>query len=38
LGITSTGVAYAWGLDTSTQLGIGAIFERLTPVQVCQSF
>jgi len=35
LGITSTGVAYAWGDNLEGQLGDGTTTSRQTPVQVC---
>jgi alpha-tubulin suppressor-like RCC1 family protein len=34
LGLTSTGVAYAWGLNTSGQLGDNTTSSRLSPVTV----
>ena len=34
LGITTTGVLYAWGVNTSGQLGIGSLTSVSTPVQV----
>jgi len=34
LGLTSTGIAYAWGLNTGGQLGDGTTTSRLSPVSV----
>jgi alpha-tubulin suppressor-like RCC1 family protein len=38
LGITNTGVAYAWGYNISGQLGDNSTTTRLTPVLVCGGF
>jgi alpha-tubulin suppressor-like RCC1 family protein len=35
LGVTSTGVAYAWGNNTNGQLGDNTGTSRSTPVAVC---
>ena len=35
LGITTTGIAYAWGVNTNGQLGDNSITSRITPVAVC---
>ncbi len=35
LGITNTGVAYAWGANSSGGLGDNSVTSRLTPVLVC---
>jgi alpha-tubulin suppressor-like RCC1 family protein len=35
LGITSTGVAYAWGLNTNGRLGDNTTTSRRIPVAVC---
>jgi alpha-tubulin suppressor-like RCC1 family protein len=35
LGITTTGVAYAWGNNSWGQLGINSYFDKSTPVAVC---
>ena len=35
LGITTTGIAYGWGLNNAGQLGDNTITERITPVAVC---
>ena len=35
LGITNTGVAYAWGINTSGQLGDNTTVSKNTPVQIC---
>jgi alpha-tubulin suppressor-like RCC1 family protein len=34
LGLTSTGIAYAWGLNSFGQLGDGTLTSRLSPVTV----
>lgn len=37
-GLTSTGVAYAWGLNTQGYLGVGDVVPRSSPVAVAGGF